>query len=395
MTTHNRKQVRMFTDIRIIVVLVCMGIGFAPQFSWAIPPQSGKDFFSFFRSYQSPVVRNTAAATDGATAASNHRMARIYADQNDIAKANTYFGLALNNATPRQVSMIASDYASFLLNTGDFPKAEVILRQALTQSPDDRDVIRMLAQCLVKQDRMTEGLRYFKSICSESEAREEIVAIYREQGNAEMLAAMERKWGTANPAPSRPEPFRTEPVLIATAPRPAMPQPATLPSSLPARTLTPPPAPAVVASVVRTLPPVPATETPKNVTQEVPLLATRPAVVPLQAEFFDTKVPIPVPRGTPLPTVAVNNPPKPVAAPVPILPAPIPVAQSAEKPALTNPVRLAIAPRPNQVFSEEKEPPRPAVAIQPRRHYVANAGTSANLDILFPIKPASATLQAE
>ena len=400
----------MLSHIRVIVVLVCVGIVIAPQFVWAYSPHSGKgrDFFSFFRSYQSPVVKNDVSASNGASSASNHRMARMYVEQNDIAKANTHFGLALKNAAPNQVPAIAFDYASFLLDTGDLHRAELILRQALTQSPDNADIIRMLAQCLVKQDKMVEGLRYFKSIYSEAEARQEIAAIYRKQGNTDMLAAVERKWGAANSAPVRSAPLRPEPVLIASAPEPTMPKPAAslpLPPQASPRAVTSPPS-TMVAHAVRTLPPAPSVVVPKNTApreimpqevmpKDVPLVAAAPTALPSKSEFFDMKVPIPVPQGASQPIAVAKNTPRMVSTPIPVLPVPIPAVQQAEKLVLENPVKLAVAPRPSQVFAEEKELPRPAVAIQPRRHYVVNAGTVANLDLLFPIKSVAATMLAE
>jgi len=320
----------MSLRIRLIIVLVCIGIGIAPQPSWA---------------------------------ESHYRLAKTYADKNDVARASVYYGLALKNAAPKQVAGIASDYAAFLSETGDLRKAELILRQALTQSPHSEELIRMLARCLVRQEKVVEGLRYFKSVCSETEAREEIAAIYREQGNSDMLLAIEQKWGSAKQGP----------VLVATGPKPA--------SALSTKVATPNPDSATVA--------------PK------PLVATATPVAPSsKAEMFDTKIPIPVPA--PLPVAASS--PRP--APAPTLPssqwatiaslskpAPLPVATltAMEKRTLVleKTVELSAAPQP--VLSE-RYLPKSEVVPQPRKHYVVNAASSADLDALFPVKPVAATV---
>ena len=311
----------MFLRI-LLIILVCAGIGTAPQFSWA---------------------------------ESHHRLAKVYADRNDVERASAYFGLALKNAAPKQVAVIASDYAAFLLETGDLHKAELILRQALTQSPHNEELIRTLARCLVQQDKVIEGLRYFKSICSETEAREEIAAICRERGNADMLAAMEKKWGAAT----------SEPVFVAATPKPALPTQA--------------------ATTAKTL-----------------VAAATPVVSPSKSDIFDTRIPIPVPKSVSSP-IATSSP---RLAPSPPLPPPQRVAtaglpQSAPLPVATlsvakkrtpvseNPVKLSAVRQP--VLSEEY-PPKPEVALQPRKHYVVNAAASADLDALFPIKPVVATV---
>jgi hypothetical protein len=96
--------------------------------------------------------------------------------------------------------------------------------------------------------------------------------------------------------------------------------------------------------------------------------------------------------------VAMVGLPKPAAAttsPAPLLPVPMPTAvQSAlESATLVNPIKLTSAPKPVLApLSEELELSRPVVAHQPRKHYVVNAGSSTDLDALFPIKPAAATV---
>ena len=370
----------MLSRVHIIAVFVCFGVGMgiAPQFLLAHSPNSSKDFFSFFRTNKSPVV--TEGASNASSAASYYRLARMYAEQNDAGRANANFSLALQNATPRQIAAIATDYAAFLTESGDLRRAELMLRQALAQSPDDTELTRMLARCLVKQDKMVEGLRYFRAIGTEAEAKAEIAAIYREQGDTKTLVAVEQRWGStksevARPVTVRPESVRPAPTLIAAAPRSEI---TPRPEMVPPRT----------GGVVRTLPqpPLPAAVTSRaDAAPRATMIAAAPVTAPTsKSEFFDSRVPIPVPRVAPLPVVATANPPS---------PAPIATQPALPKFALTNPGQLAKTTMPDASEGTAKVPSRPAVAVQSRRHYVVNAGISADLDDLLPIvKPAAATV---
>jgi predicted negative regulator of RcsB-dependent stress response len=412
---------RMFLRVRIITVVVCVGMGFAPHLVFANSLGSAKDLFSSLRSYKNPVTKNE-GGNNGASAASHHRLAKTYVDQNDIARANAYFSSALQNATVRQMPGIAVDYAALLMNTGDLRKAELILRQALSQSPNDEALIRMLARCLVQQEKVMEGLRYFRSIMSEAESRREVAAIYQEQGNADMLAVVEKRWG--NTGITRPETVREEPALIAATPKPVV-VPVTVPSVGSARASTPSPAtqPSVntavtdatiatptVARTAQTLPPTPTvvtsrrTVTPTDTvasngtamtSEDVAIIAATPITSPLsKSEFFDTRVPIPVPNAPPQTMITMAMLPKPASSSAPKLPAPMPTAAYASpgKLALVNPVRLPAAPKPALVLSEKKEPPRPTVVTRTSRHYVINAGSATNVDTMFPIQPTVATV---
>ena len=362
-------------------------MGIIPQHLLAHSPNPGRDLLSIFRSGKSPVPRNEGVSN----AASYHRLAKTFAEQNDVSRANTNFSLALRHATPRQVAGIVADYATFLTEIGDLRKAELMLRQALTQSPHDTEITRMLARCLVRQDRMIEGLRHFRAIGTEAEAKAEIAAIYLERGDAEKLAMAERKWGIERPDAVRPVPaliavaprpgpvsVQPEPVLVATAPRPVV-------------------APPLPRAATQTLSPsrVPVTPRVEVVPTETVMIAAAPVSPPLsKSEFFDTRIPIPVPRTAPLPAMIATNSPK----PVPALSGPAPAAAHSlpERLVLTNPVRLAAAPLPVLPAVNAKEPPKPTVAIQPRRHYVVNAGTSADLSTLLPdIRPAGATVPTQ
>ena len=369
----------MFARIRITAAFICIGIGagIVPQFSLASSPNPGRDLLSFFRPSHAPVATSE-VPSNVAAAVSHHRLARHFAERNDVERANANFSLALQHAAPRQVAGIAADYAAFLIDVGDLHRAELMLRQALSQSPNDREVIRMLARCLVRQNKMAEGLRHFRTIGTEAEARAEIAAIYREQGNTDMLAAVEQRWGSTELETTRPEPAS----LIAATPRPpvatASPEEATPEPhvALTPRPATAPPLPgatqpgAVQPHTARTLP---VASTVVAATSAAPPLST--------SGLSENRVPIPIPRSAPLPA---------------------PVAQSTpERLVLTNTVRLTGAPMPNaspaRTEMEAREPARPAVTIQPiiqpRRHYVVNVRTSADLETLLPIvQPAAATV---
>jgi len=401
----------MFARIRPFLILACIGIGIAQQLSQATPPDSG--LVSLVRSYKDRVSRG-GERVDTAASMSAHRLAKAYTEQNDVRKADTQFALALQNAPSKQVAAIAMDYATFLSDTGDLRKAELILRQALTQSPDNKELTRMLARCLVLQEKVIEGLRYFKTIYSDAEAKAEVAAIYREQGDSDTLAAVERRWGAATTKPEsvkqgtvRPEPTNQEPVLVAVTPKPATLTPTLTPRQIAPpelimseQTATPPPRLIVKAetatpskpSVVPVLPPASVKIAPKTTFPQTFVAAT--PIEPLsKSEFFDTRVPIPVLRQAPLPVVATQLP---KSAPLPMLssspkPAPVPMTgtPSSGKIALVNPVKLSATP----VLSAKL--PISSGAVHPRRHYIVNADTSESLDALFPIRPVAAVFAEE
>jgi len=417
----SKPLVRMFSRVHIIAAFTCfwVGMGIAPQHAPAQAPNPSKDLLSMLRSGKSSAAKND-SVPNAASAASYYRRAQTYAEQKDVNRANTNFSLALQNATPRQIASIAADYAAFLTDTGDLHRAELMLRQALAVSPGDTDITRMLARCLVRQDKMVEGLRYFKSIGTESEAKAEIAAIYLEQGNTDMLIAAERRWGAASPQEARPSTVRPEPALVAAAPRPATvrpesARPATVrpePTPKPALVATTSrPEPDLIASAPRKAmaPPLPGKADTLPLTQMITITAPRVEVAPREvafvaaapvspplskSEFFDNRVPIPVPGFAASPAGMVATSPK--LAPAVSTPA---REQLAPKSVLMNPIRLAAAPMPLPKKAEAAEAkessPKPAAPAQPRRHYVVNAGAS-DLSVFLPgIQPTVATVPVQ
>jgi len=129
----------------------------------------------------------------------------------------------------------------------------------------------------------------------------------------------------------------------------------------------------------------------------VAVVAATPVAAPVsKSEFFDSRVPIPVPKVTPLPAVIAAHSPSPAPAPFVRTPATMQtetMQTDREKITLTNPVRLSAAPVPVTPEVETKEPPKPAMTIQPRRHYVVNAGTSTELEALLPVRPVAAMVE--
>jgi len=371
----------MFAYTRFLAVAFA-GLGIVLSFYLTSSPAWGKDLFSTLRSIKVQTVKTDEEASGG-SAQSLHSHARTYADNKDGNKANTYYGHALKNATPQQTPAIAADYAAHLMETGDLRKAELILKQALTQSPDDEKLARMLARCLVRQEKMIEGLRYFQMVGTEAEAKAEIAAIYREQGNTGMLAAVERKWGTT--ATARPEvspDVRPEPVLVAVRPTPSpSSSPVLSPPVLPAKT-TAPPVPTLVA---RSTPP-PTAVVPAPTEQTVS-----------KSTLSSAKIPIPVPNASPQPMTTLAIAPKPALS-MPtskvVAPLPPPVRRASENSETANfaPVTLPTTPTSVLAQSETKVPARPATGVKPRKHYVVESGTSADLDALFPIKPVTAMM---
>ncbi|MCL2710315.1 MAG: tetratricopeptide repeat protein [Planctomycetaceae bacterium] len=397
----------MLPRIRIIAVFACIGIviGIAPQVVRADSTNWGQEFLSMFRSNKSPAAQSEGATYTARTATpantakttsavSYHRLARMYADQNDKSNANTNFSLALQNASQHQVAGIAVDYAAFLTDCGDLRRAELMLRQALLQSPDNTEITGMLARCLIRQDKVTEGRRYFLSIGTEATANAEIAAIYREQGNTGMLVAVEQKWGSAHPEATRPAMVRPEAV------QPVQPAPVLVAAASPRLAAAQPLPNIAIEQAVRTFPQPPLTTAvaPRtDVAREVASFVPPPAPAPVsKSEFFDNRVPIPVPKVAPLPATVATDSPSPAPAPALFALTPMPTQPAPAKLALTNPVRLVAAPVPAPVVpaAETKGPPQPATTIQPRRHYVVNAGTSTEFETLPPgVRSVAATVE--
>jgi len=390
----------MFTHMRLLSV-ACVGLGLVLSFLLTSSSAWGKDLFTTLRSYRIQAVKAAEEAeTSGGSAQSMRSLAKTHAEQKDSNKASTYFGHALKDAPPQQTPQIAADYAVFLLETGDLRKAELIIKQGLTQSPGDVELTRMLARCMVLQDRIIEGLRYFQSVSSDAEAKEAIAAIYREQGNTDMLAAVERKWGiTGTPRPD----VSSKPVLMAATPTHSpTSSPMLSPPVLPAKT-TPSPAPALVTrstpavpSVEQTVPAVPSDVASATPTPTMPTPTTPPMGMSV---LSSAKIPVPLPNVSSPPmteiaksaTPALTEPASKLVTPMP--PAGIrPVVEKREFANLAS-VKLPAAPTPVLAQSDTTLPARPETGmVKPRKHYVAEAGTSTDLDALFPIKPVTAVL---
>jgi hypothetical protein len=293
-----------------------------------------------------------------------------------------------------------------------------MLRQALTQSPHDDQLKKTLARCLVLQDKVIEGMRYYKSVGSEVEGKEEIMAIYREKGNSEMIAAVEKKWGEPKSEPARTEPVYSKPVYVAAIPQPVFPlvkvntpSPVVeeIPKPLPAPMLS---APTVIAQKVIAQKPL----TLKPAAPKPFVASITPSEPLAKSELFDTKIPIPVPRSAPV-TFAKNTP-KPVAPVPPPLPAPkyrvetkkwakstplpanklpadilsVEIQPKSEKRtfAHANFAKLSAAPQPSL---SSRYTSTSVVAPRPRKHYIINTSASTDLDALFPVKPVSATME--
>jgi hypothetical protein len=130
--------------------------------------------------------------------------------------------------------------------------------------------------------------------------------------------------------------------------------------------------------------------------EEVAVIAATP-IEPLHSkpEFLSAKIPIPVPNSVQQPVITIARLPKSASsAPIPRLPAPVPIPLMAETLILENPARLPVVSAPPVPAQQEaKEPPRPTVFTQqPRKHYVVNANTAADLDALFPVESVAATV---
>ena len=239
--------------------------------------------------------------------------------------------------TPERVARVLDD-ALFLMDKGELHKAELILRQALTQFPQDKELKQLFARCLILQEKVMEGLRCLKSIYSETEALKEIAAIYREQGNRDMLAAVEQKWGVKMAESPRSEPLHVASTLVPVLPGK---EAVLIPSQVSA---TPP----VLVPVV-------------SLTRRTAVVSEGSVVPPFGSETFENDVSIPLPNSA-SPLSLATSFPKPAL--VPKSPHPLPEAFSSwEKLTLVNPAKLPGLPE--VIPSTERYPPRPAVAPRP------------------------------
>jgi hypothetical protein len=119
-----------------------------------------------------------------------------------------------------------------------------------------------------------EGLRHFRTIYPEAKAREQIAAIHRGQGNTRMLTAVERQWEGS--------------------------------TSTPALTMAAPAAPKFNTINRSATPTLPTSTEVISKTQTAPAMT---AVLLPRSKFFDTKIPIPIPKHTSPPVTANSQKP--------------------------------------------------------------------------------------
>ncbi|MDR0521588.1 MAG: tetratricopeptide repeat protein [Planctomycetaceae bacterium] len=364
-------------DSRIIAlaVLVAGEIGCFLPLSAAETPVSDMGTPKEVRMYLALIAKNE-GKSDGSLAVPHHRLAKIYAETGNSERAESHFGLALKSAVPRQIPGISADFADFLIQREELHRAENILRQALPHAPRNEHIVIRLARCLVLQEKIMEGLRYFKMIYSDTEAKRQVAMIYREQGDTDMLAAIGRKWETARIDDIVSPAGRSVPMLAAAPPVPAFKTPPAAPM-----------APALREQVNLPFPKVQTTAPPLPIPIPQPVFASQPVVRPPAAnqtaasQTASVRYPKPAPQPAVIAGLSAPNPLN-----LPMLPLEN-LAKAAESEESDLP---PVWERPKQKTAVSK-----TYVSQSRRHYVVNAHSTEEINRLFSVLPVAAAVPAD
>ena len=160
------------------------------------------------RAYNGFIKANERSTANGVLAAPYHRLALIAWKEGNVADTEIYFRYALNYALGGNLLIIGSDYAQFLMAKGDYPKAEIILRNTLINDPENKRLLLFLGRCVALQKKHQESLRYLDASVGRAQAYQELAAIYRQQGDFELARVAEEKRNeylvSSRPAPPAP-----------------------------------------------------------------------------------------------------------------------------------------------------------------------------------------------
>jgi Flp pilus assembly protein TadD len=116
-----------------------------------------------------------------------HRLAVVNTRLRRIGEATSFYERA-RQASPKNVRLLADmGYAEYL--KGDLPKAEQILREALSVKPTDRRVINNLALVLAARGEMNECESLLKKIGSEPDALGSLAYIHATLGDSHRAEA--------------------------------------------------------------------------------------------------------------------------------------------------------------------------------------------------------------
>lgn len=148
---------------------------------------------SAVRHYNGFIKANKRQTTNGTLAAPYHRLALISWKNRKAKESDIYFRYAIKYARGGNTPIIAGDYGLFLMEQGKFPQAEIVLRNALLQSPENKRILLYLGRCSIRQHKPIEALRYLTTAVGEERAYLEVASIYREQGDFELARNMEQR----------------------------------------------------------------------------------------------------------------------------------------------------------------------------------------------------------
>jgi len=160
------------------------------------------------QAYNGFIKANEQSTKNGVLAAPYHRLALISWKDGNVPDTGIYFRYALNYALGGNLLIIGGDYAQFLMAKGDYAKAEVILRNALINDPENKRLLLYLGRCVALQKKHQESLRYLVAAVGRAQAYEELAAVYRQQGEFELarVAAEKRNEFLASNRPLPPAP---------------------------------------------------------------------------------------------------------------------------------------------------------------------------------------------
>jgi len=157
------------------------------------------------RAFNGFIKANERSTTNGVLATPYHRLAMISWKEGSTNDAGIYFRHALNYALGGNLLIIGGDYAQFLMVRGDYARAEVVLRNALLNDPENKRLLFFLGRCVALQKKHQESLRYLDASVGRAQAYQELAAIYRQQGEFELARVAEER-RNAHIAGNRPMP---------------------------------------------------------------------------------------------------------------------------------------------------------------------------------------------
>lgn len=163
------------------------------QYGRGMQYEAQGDFASAKREYFGFIRANKKQTQNGTLAAPYHRLALIAWKQQDPDKADVYFRYSLRYAQGGNIPVISGDYSMFLIERKKTDQAETVLRSALLHFPQDKRLLFSLGQCVARQDKTVEAMRYLTEATDEDRAYQEIALIYQQRGEYTLAQNMMRK----------------------------------------------------------------------------------------------------------------------------------------------------------------------------------------------------------